>query len=242
MPKRPAGSREKLIEAGARLLDEHGPEALNARRLATEIGASTMAVYTHFGGMAGLYEALARDAFARFERFLRRTPDTDDPVADLLLLGLHYREFAVTSPHRYRLMFGIALAGTLPSFGHDVTTEGTPTTVAEMNAAFALLPRQVRRAMDAGRLRRDDPITVAGQFWSMVHGYVLLETTGVFGAEGRGVLHILGPHAINLLVGLGDEREAAERSAGRSLLGVETAGVVVPEAAPRRGRRARPAR
>ncbi|WP_433474314.1 TetR/AcrR family transcriptional regulator [Spirillospora sp. CA-142024] len=242
MPKTLADSREKLIEAGMRLLEEQGPEALNARRLAAEIGASTMAVYTHFGGMAGVYEALGREAFARFGRVLRQVPDTDDPVTDLLVLGLAYREFAVASPQRYRLMFGLASPGALPSFGHDLTIEGTPATVAEMNDAFALLPRHVRRAMVAGRIRRDDPIIVAGQIWCMIHGYVLLETTGVFGQEGRGVLHILGPHVINLLVGLGDDREAAERSAGQSLLNIEMVGAVVREPEPRRGRRPRPAR
>jgi AcrR family transcriptional regulator len=245
MAKSPAGPREKLIEAGMRLLEEHGPEALNARKLAAEIGASTMAVYTHFGGMAGLYEALGREAFVRFERYLRQVPDTDDPVADLLVLGLTYREFAIANPQRYRVMFGVVSPGTLPSFGHDLTTEGTPTTLPEMNSAFALLPRLVRRAMDAGRIREDDPIPVAGQIWSMIHGYVLLETTGVFGSGEQGVLTILGPHVINLLVGLGDDRAAAERSAGESLLGFELVGPVgpvvpEPEAAPRRGRRPRP--
>lgn len=242
MPKTPAGTREKLIEAGMRLLEERGPEALNARGLAAEVGASTMAVYTHFGGMTGMYEALGREAFARFERYLRQVPDTDDPVTDLLVLGLAYREFAAASPQRYRLMFGLASPGALPSFGHDLTAEGTPATAAELNDAFALLPRQVRRAMNAGRIRRDDPVLVAGQIWCMIHGYVLLETTGVFGREGRGVLHVLGPHVINLLVGLGDEREAAERSAGQALLDAEAAGAVAPEPAPRRGRRPRPAR
>ncbi|TDC46677.1 TetR/AcrR family transcriptional regulator [Actinomadura sp. KC345] len=231
-------AREKLVEAGLRLLEEQGPEALNARRLAAEIGASTMAVYTHFGGMAGVYEALGREAFARFERHLR-LPDTDDPVADLLALGLAYREYALASPERYRLMFGLAPQGSLPSFGHDLTTEGTPTTVTEMNDAFALLPRLVRRAMDAGRIREDDPVLVAGQFWCMVHGYVLLETIGMFGQEGRGVLHILGPQAINLLVGLGDDRRAAERSAGLPPQDLGTAKAAAEEPAPRRGRRPR---
>ena len=233
-------ARERLIEAGIRLLEEHGSEALNARRLAAEIGTSTMAVYTHFGGMAGVYEALGREAFARFERHLR-LPDTDDPVADLLALGLAYREYALASPERYRLMFGLAPQCSIPTFGHDLTTEGTPTTVEEMNDAFALLPRLVRRAMDAGRIRQDDPVLVAGQFLSMIHGYVLLETIGLFGREGRGVLHILGPQSVNLLVGLGDDREAAERSTGLAAQVVGTAKAVVQESAPRRGRRPRSA-
>ena len=231
-----------------RLLEEHGVEALNARRLAAEIGASTMAVYTHFGGMAGLYEALGREAFTRFERYLRRVPDTDDPVADLLVLGLAYRAFAIANPHRYRVMFGVVSSSAVPSFGHDLTAEGTPTTLPEMNKAFALLPRAVRRAMDAGRIRRDDPIAVAGQFWAMMHGYVLLEMTGVFGTGEQGVLTVLGPHTVNLLVGLGDDRAKAEESAGRSLHALEPGGVIpsaapgsvlstAPEAATRPGRR-----
>ena len=50
--------RERLVEAGTRLLERDGPEALQARKVAAEIGASTMAVYTHFGGMNGLLEAI----------------------------------------------------------------------------------------------------------------------------------------------------------------------------------------
>jgi len=46
--------RERLVEAGTRLLERDGLEALKARKVAAEIGVSTMAVYTHFGGMNGL--------------------------------------------------------------------------------------------------------------------------------------------------------------------------------------------
>jgi hypothetical protein len=36
--------RERLVEAGTRLLERDGPEALKARKVAAEIGASTKAV------------------------------------------------------------------------------------------------------------------------------------------------------------------------------------------------------
>jgi AcrR family transcriptional regulator len=237
------GPRELLIDAGMRLLEEEGPEALNARRLAAQIGASTMAVYTHFGGMAGLHEALMREAFVRFGDYLQQVPRTDDPITDLLALGLAYREYALTNPQRYRFMFGITGPGAAPSIGHDLTAEGTPTIMPEVNAAYEQLVAMVRRAMAAGRIRPDEPATVAGQFWSMIHGYVVLETAGVFGREGHGVIQVLAPHAINLLVGLGDQREAVEQSA----LGVApTPDLAPPPAkavrsrAARRGRRARP--
>ena len=55
-----------LIEAAARVLAEEGRPAVTARRLAAEVGASTMAVYTHFGSMDELLVRMCRDGFARF--------------------------------------------------------------------------------------------------------------------------------------------------------------------------------
>ena len=33
--------------------------------------------------------------------------------------------------------------------------------------------------MNAGRLRRDDPKAVAAQWWSALHGYMMLELAGM---------------------------------------------------------------
>src|ERR1700739_1432734 len=107
--------RGRLIEAGVRLLEQHGPQALQARKVAAEVGASTMAVYTNFGGMAGRIDAIAGEAFARFGRALTEVPQTDDPVADFLAMGIAYRRFALANPQRYQLIFGIGSPGDSPS-------------------------------------------------------------------------------------------------------------------------------
>jgi AcrR family transcriptional regulator len=75
--------RERLVGAGTRLLERDGPEALKARKVAAEIGASTMAVYTHFGGMNGLLEAIIAASFERFGAALasRRRPTTQWPTS-----------------------------------------------------------------------------------------------------------------------------------------------------------------
>ncbi|RZS37015.1 TetR family transcriptional regulator [Herbihabitans rhizosphaerae] len=202
------GPRERLIEAGLRLLEEAGPEALQARKLAAEIGMSTMAVYTHFGGMAGLFEALVREAFDQLAARERDVPRTDDPVADLLALGLAYRDYALANPQRYRLMFGV----TAPGVGTSLLPDGGPVG-AESDDSFAQIVEAVRRSMDAGRIRRDEPVAVAAQVWSLVHGYVLLEIAGVFGRAEEGFGTVLAPLTVNVLVGLGDDRTAVERSA-----------------------------
>lgn len=223
-------TKERLIEAGLRLLEAEGPESLNARKLAGEIGASTMTVYTHFGGMTGLYEALVRRAFVQFGDALAALDRTDDPVADLLALGLTYREFASASPQRYRLMFGVTAPGSGSAAAHDLTEEGTPSAIPEASATFDELRRAVQRSLDAGRIRGDDAVAIAGQFWSMIHGFVLLELSGFFGTEGRGVTTVLAPHATNLLLGLGDDPAAVAEStrSARARFGVAEAALRVP--------------
>jgi AcrR family transcriptional regulator len=76
--------REQLVEGGIRVLERDGLQALSVRNLAAEAGTSTMAVYTHFGGMTGVIDAIAGESFARFTLALTEVAKTDDPVADFL--------------------------------------------------------------------------------------------------------------------------------------------------------------
>lgn len=195
--------RERLIEAGLHLLETSGPEALQARKVAAEIGASTMAVYTHFGGMNGLLDAIVAASFERFGAALGAGPRIDDPMADFFVMGYNYREFALENPQRYRLMFGLAsprLIGT-PNIGMPVG-----------NNAFGQLITAVQRIVAAGRIRADDVVDLAGRIWSMIHGVVLLEIVGTFERDGRALTKILGPMTVDMFVGMGDRREDAERS------------------------------
>lgn len=204
--------RERLLAAALRMLESGGPESLQARKLAAEIGASTMAVYTHFGGMPELLDALVREGFERFNERLDRLPETEDPVTDLLAQGLAYREFALANPQMYRLMFGLTTRG-IGGRVRDLTEEGMPTTMAEGQTAFGYLVDVVTRVVHAGRVRQDEPAVIASQMWSTLHGYVLLEMSGVFGHSDHGLARVLWPLTVNLLVGLGADRAAVERSA-----------------------------
>jgi AcrR family transcriptional regulator len=201
---------DQLIEAGIRLLEQHGPQALQARKVAAEAGGSTMAVYTHFGGMAGLIDAIAREAFARFARALTEVPQTDDPVADFLAMGIAYRRFALASPQRYQLIFGIGSPGE-PTDQTDVTVTGM-TTDSAGKASFEALLHAVRRMTAAGRIRDDGELPIAGRMWSVIHGAVMLELAGFFGHEDHGPVQVLGPMMLDLLVGMGDDRDTATRS------------------------------
>lgn len=215
-PDQPAPSRRaQLIEAGIQLLEEVGPEALRARTVAAEIGVSTMAVYTHFGGMNELLEAVAAEAFARFGAVLA-VPDTDDPVADFFVAGNAYRSYALANPQRYRLMFGLVSPQTTRPVVLSLSSPGAPAEFAVSTTSFNQMLHIVERMIQAGRIRADPVADVAGRLWSLVHGVVLLEITGYLGGEGHAVTNILGPATADLLVGMGDERTRIEQSRVRA--------------------------
>jgi AcrR family transcriptional regulator len=215
-----ANPRERLLTAAIRMLAEGGPETLQARRLAAEVGMSTMAVYTHFGGMPQLIQELAREGFTRFGRRLEAAPRSADPVADLLSLGVAYRDHALENPELYRLMFGLTAPAGTRLAGRDLTVSAVSSDLPEGQAAFDQLVLAVTRIIEEGRARtEEDPVRAAAQMWSAVHGYVLLEIAGYFGEDDRGVEGILLPMATKLAIGAGDSREAAERAAGQVVAG-----------------------
>ena len=100
------GMRRQLFDAGIVLLERDGVAALSVRNLAAELGTSTMAVYTHFGGMTGVIDAIASEVFGRFAQALTEVPQTDDSVADFLSMGIAYYGLAMANPQRDQLMFG----------------------------------------------------------------------------------------------------------------------------------------
>jgi len=200
-------ARDRLVAAALTVLERDGAAAIQARTLAGEIGASTMAVYTHFGGMPKLIEAVLREGLARFAKHTRAVPHTDDPMADLIAGGLAYGEFAMQNPQLYRLLFGLTDLGGIHKPSADASTTWD---LAEGVDALSVLVSAVERAIEAGRIRAQEPAPAATQILSATHGFVLLALSGFIDSEG--LQDVMAPLAINLMVGLGDTRQRAERS------------------------------
>jgi AcrR family transcriptional regulator len=203
--------RDQLLHAAVELLDQHGPEALQTRRIAGAAGTSTMALYTHFGGMPTLIAAVAAEGLRQFDAALT-IPLTDDPVADLIATGTAYRRYAVERPHMYRLMFGSTSAHGINAPAHNVLTLSLPE-IDEHHPSFAHVVRAVHRSMLAGRITAqpadDDAsvVAIAAQFWAMIHGFVMLELAGYYGGDGAPAGPVLAAMTGNLLVALGDSPE-----------------------------------
>ncbi len=220
-PARPTTTSEvaeRLIEATTRLLAEHGPSAIKARTVAAAADLSTMAVYSHFGGVPELTRAVIDRGFVLLGEAFAQVPITDDPVVDLATTSLTCRRVAHQSPHLYDLMFGLSNRGTYrPLSPPDVSS---PSATRGYRGAYRELLSASRRLVDSGRVRRHDPAAVASQLWSLVHGFIVLELAGTFADHEDPVREVLFPLAVNFTVGLGDSRELAEEShrvAGRQL-------------------------
>ncbi len=203
--------REQLIEVARRGVEESGPEVLRARALTAEVGTSTQSIYTLFGGMPGLLAAIVADGFAEFANFVGVVPESEDAVADFFAKGATYGAWALAHPQLYRLMYGLTGGELRHHAGLEVSAAGTVANSPEAQRALDVLVNSMRRVVESGRIDPVDPAIAAGQFLSATHGYVLLEIAGVFGAEGGGG-EVIMPLAVNLMVGLGDDRKAAADS------------------------------
>jgi AcrR family transcriptional regulator len=179
--------RTALVESAAQLLAER--EAVTARSLAAATGSSTTALYTHFGGMPGLWRAVRQEGFTRLGRRLSVVARTEDPVRDLAALGAAYVLSARTDPYLYRAMFDAAADLDDP---------------AAADAVFGGLVECAERARRAGRFDDGtDPVALATRFWAAGHGLTMLVLTGVLSGDA------VAEHGPELAVGVftaaGDE-------------------------------------
>jgi hypothetical protein len=105
-----------------------------------------------------------REAFVRFGAQLRSVPATDNPLSDLVRLGRAYRDYALTEPNLYEVMFGRSISLLEPS--HEDLEMAAET--------FTVLVGCVSRCVEAGMLSCV-PVEGAWQIWAGVHGAMSLE-------------------------------------------------------------------
>src|SRR5436305_1858089 len=192
--------RPALIEAAARLIATEGASGLTLRRVADAVGTSTMAIYTHFGGMPELRRAVRREGFARLTARLAAVGETDDPLADLARIGHAYYENATAHPDLYRIVF---MEQPLDEADAVIGSE-----------SFRFLDAGVARCIAAGIFRDADATELATQLWALGHGGVTLQLAGLLTAEqaSRCLLGTL----LELFSSYGAGREAAQRSLERA--------------------------
>jgi AcrR family transcriptional regulator len=159
--------KRDVLDVASRILSEEGLAALTMRRIAQEVGASTMVLYTQFGEKDRLVDALVAEAFVRFAAALRAVP-AGDPWQHLAGLGHAYRRFARENPTYYRLMW-TAISQ------KDCDTDERAEAQRHGQLAFAILVEATTRVMATldRPAREIEPAAI--HIWSSIHGFVLLE-------------------------------------------------------------------
>ncbi|HEX2086848.1 MAG TPA: TetR/AcrR family transcriptional regulator [Solirubrobacteraceae bacterium] len=163
-------TRAALLDAAEAIVARSGPHALSVRAVADEVGTTTRAVYSVFGSKGGLLAELARRAFEFLRDALDELLVTDDPVGDLVEVGvIAYRRFVLEHPSLYRIAFQRAVPG----------LELTDDLAAARAEGFGRLERRVERVAAAGALVEDRDVRAAAvEFNAMCEGLANAELRG----------------------------------------------------------------
>ncbi|MFC4335543.1 TetR/AcrR family transcriptional regulator [Salininema proteolyticum] len=134
-------SRERLVRAAMKLVEEQGVKALSTRAVCEEAGVQAPALYRLFGDKEGLLDAVAEAGFERYLGAKKALEGSDDALADLRSGWDGHVRFGLENPDLYRLMFG------------RVTAEGMVR--GPMGEAKAMLRSLVGRIAAQGELTVD---------------------------------------------------------------------------------------
>jgi AcrR family transcriptional regulator len=107
----PTSTRRRILDAAARLLEEHGREGVTTRAVSHAAGVQPPTIYRQFTDMNGLLEAVAAHGFDTYLARKHGASLSDDPVQDLRNGWDMHIEFGLTHPAHYQLMYGRRVPG-----------------------------------------------------------------------------------------------------------------------------------
>ncbi len=208
-PKRSAqvaDLQEAIKETAWKQIAEFGAPALSLRAIARELGITAPAIYNYFPRRDDLVTALIIDAYTSFgdsQIEARDALPAQDLIGRMTAIGVAYRNWALTYPQRYQLIFGT------PIPGYEAPVEKVLPSGARSLSALASVVEDLRLA---GKLQADNfpevkeeykagfeiwktyggnvdvlSLSAALLIWARVHGIVSLEISGnlpPFGANG----------------------------------------------------------
>ena len=156
-------NRQSVIDAARDCIVADGLDAISLRKLAATLGVTAPALYAYVDDKRDLLRGVAELEFRRLSSRFEQIDDPD-PVERMRQMSHAYVEQALAEPELFRTMF---------QFSPDLAI-GTPTGAEDelATSVFELALSSVVEAIDAGALRRAEPITVALTIWSATHGVV----------------------------------------------------------------------
>jgi AcrR family transcriptional regulator len=165
MPYPAKTTSEEILSVARVLLEQTAGEALSMRNLAKHLNMKAPSLYRYFANKEALEVALvsagAKELQIKLEE-ARRVPKINQAF---IAIARAYLLFAKHNPGLYSLMMTKA--------GPASPDEGAGKDL--WNFVLLLMSQVTKKS-------NDTPAAVA--FWSFLHGYSVLETSGMFGASG----------------------------------------------------------
>ena len=200
---------EAIKDTAWKQIAKSGGASLSLRAIARELGITAPAIYNYFPDRDALVTTLIIDAYTSFGDWQIEARDAvpaEELPKRLLATGLAYRNWALTYPQRYQLIFGTPIPGyeaplekVLPSAVRSLSAlvsviEGLRAS-GKLNAPdFPEVTQEYKVTFEAwkdyGGKAELLSLSVAVLIWAHVHGIVSLEIAGnlpPFGADGQGL-------------------------------------------------------
>jgi len=204
-----ANLSEAIKETAWNQIAEFGAAALSLRAIARELGITAPAIYNYYPDRDALVTALIVDAYQSFgdaQMAARDSVPQDNLLGRLMATGMAYRNWALTYPQRYHLIFGTPIPGyTAP------VEQILPVAARSLSALVSVIDGlHVKGQLNAANFPEIKPehkvdfemwkkfggdfdalsLSVAILIWARVHGIVSLEISQSlppFGEDGSGL-------------------------------------------------------
>ena len=162
--RRPARlSRDAIVNAALTFLDRDGWDALTINALATQLGTKGPSLYNHVDSLDDLRHTVRMRVVGDIIEMLNTVGQGRTRDDAVMAMASAYRSYAHHHPGRYSAFTRMPLGGDDPDFTDATRAAAAP--VISVLASYGL--------------DGEDAFHAALEFWSALHGFVLLEMTGV---------------------------------------------------------------
>ena len=157
MPPKVKIAKEDIVDTALALVRAEGPAALNARRLAAELGCSTQPLFSNFESIKGLFNAVLCAAYEAYLAFVGAEL-ASEKYPRYKSFGMAYVRFAKEERELFRLLFM-----------RDRTGEDLSPT--------ADFRESVEMIAEANGLSYEFAERIHLETWSFVHGIATMQAT-----------------------------------------------------------------
>ena len=161
--KSPKLSRDVIVNAALTFLDREGWDGLTINALATQLGTKGPSLYNHVDSLEDLRRTVRMRVIGDILQMLSTVGSGRTRDDAVMTMASAYRSYAHHHPGRYSAFTRMPLGGDDP----------------EYTAASHAAAEPVIEVLTSYGLAGEDAFYAALEFWAALHGFVLLEMTGV---------------------------------------------------------------